>query len=309
MKLSFNMINVVCLIGALSFVESLLSKDSPKLSDFAHNYYSQYGEDGITAKIFEIIGTESKVCLEVGASDGPGGSNVARYWKDLGWKVVLIEGDPERLATLEPCLEGYDNCILVKEYIEKDISLGKTIDSIVGDLGISEMDLLSLDVDGNDYHIFENLKLHPRVLIVEFNHTIPYYRDVYQPYSKHSWEIGCSVAALKRLGRTKGYELVAATDVNAIFVDSIYADKFSEYETSLEKICQTKYLKNIILSYSGEPVVLGKMNYLSDGFFKVGYQPKLNCTDCYALRINEIDLNDGDLEENFPGFPKNKPVN
>ncbi len=293
---------------SILFVQSSFATNKAKLSDFAHNKYSQYGEDGIVEKIFEIIGTDSKTCLEVGAGDGPGGSNIAHYWKNLGWKAILIEGDPERLKTLEPSIQNYGNCTLVKTYIEKDETLGDTIDSIVNKLGVHKLDLLSLDIDGNDYHVFENLKIHPRVIIIEFNHTIPYYYDIYQQYSDHSWEIGCSVASLKRLGKQKGYELVAVTDVNAIFVDSIYFNKFDTYETSIEKLFNTKYLKSIILSYSGDPiVVVGVKNYLSDGFFKVGYSKKLNCTDCYALRINEIDLNDDDMHENFPGFPKLKP--
>ncbi len=299
---------LIASIFLLSTVYISVCADKLKLSDFAHNKYSQYGEDGIIEKIFEIIGNDSKTCLEVGAGDGLGGSNIAHLWKDLEWKAILIEGDPERLKTLEPCVKDYNNCTLVKKYIEKDESLGETIDSIVNGLGINKLDLLSLDVDGNDYHIFENLKIHPRVMIIEFNPTIPYYRDVYQQYSDHSWDIGCSVAALQRLGKQKGYGLVAATDVNAIFVDKIYIHKFNGYETSIEKLFNPKYLKNIILSFSGDPIVIGKINYLSDGFFKKGYPKQLNCTDCYALRINEIDLNDDDLNKNFPGFPKNKPV-
>ncbi len=289
------------------FAQNAFAENKVNLCNLSYNKYSQYGEDGIIETIFKIIGTESKICLEVGAGDGPGGSNIAHLWKDLEWKAILIEGDPERLKTLEESIKGNSNCTLVKTYIEKDESLGKTIDSILSDLGINKLDLLSLDIDGNDYHVFENLKIHPRVIIVEFNPTIPYYRDVYQQYSDHSWDIGCSVAALQRLGKEKGYELVSVTDVNAIFVDNAYFDKFSEYETSLEKLFNTKYLKNIILSFSGDPTVIGKKNYLSDGFFKVGYPRKLNCKDCYVLRINEIDLNDDDLNENFPGFPKTKP--
>ena len=126
-------------------------------------------------------------------------------------------------------------------------------------------------------------------------------------YTNHSWEIGCSVASLKRLGMQKGYELVATTTCNAIFVDNQYSDKFQGYEKSLERIFDTQYLKNIILTYSGEPVVVAKKNGLSDGFFKVGYDQNMNCENCYILKINEIDLNDEDLNQNFPGFPKNKP--
>lgn len=288
--------------------ETFVSANKPKLSDFTFNKFSQYGEDGIIKKIFEIIGTESKICLEVGAGDGPGGSNIANLWKNFDWKAILIEGDPHRIKTLEPSIDKYKNCILIKSYIEKDETLGATIDSIINNLNMKEnIDLLSLDIDGNDYYIFENLKIHPRVLIIEFNPTIPYYRDIYQMYTNHSWEIGSSVASLKRLGIKKGYILVALTDINAIFVDNKYENKFKDYETSLEKLFNTDYLKNIIHSFSGDPIVVAKINHLCDGFFKVGYQQKMNCDNCYFLRINEIDINDNDLKKNFPGFPKNKP--
>lgn len=291
----------------LFFSQNITTEEKLKLSHYAHNTYSQFGEDGVVAKIFEIIGTTSKICLEVGGGDGPGGSNIAHLWKDLGWRGVLIEADPHRLKTLEPSIQGYNNCTLVKSYIEKDENLGTTIDSIVTNLGITErLDLLSLDIDGNDYYIFENLKIHPRVMIIEFNHTIPYYRDVYQNYSNHSWQIGSSVAALKRMGKQKGYELVALTDVNALFVDAQYFDKFKDYEMSLEKMFNTSYLKNIIHSFGGDPILVGKINGLSDGFFKVGYPESMNCENCYVLRVNEIDINDEDLNKNFPGFSKNK---
>lgn len=302
MKKVFASIFLVSMIS-----QNILAEQKAKLSDFAYNKYSEYGEDGIVQQIFEIIGVDSKVCLEVGAGEGPSGSNIAHLWRNLGWQAILIEGDPIRLEKLEPSLKGFSNCTLVKAYIEKNTRLGSTIDSIVQDLGVDTLDLLSLDVDGNDYHIFESLQIRPRVIIIEFNHTIPYYRDVYQQYADQSWDIGCSVAALQRMGKQKGYELVAVTNVNALFVERIYFDQFSAFETSIEKLFHTQYLKNIILSFSGDPIVIGKKNYLSDGFFKVGYPRKLHCNDCYVLRINEIDLHDDDLHENFPGFPKTKP--
>ncbi len=288
-----------------TYSQTYNSTNKPKLKEFSHNKFSQWGEDGIIQKIFEIIGTKSKICLEVGAGKNLDG-NVSNLWKNFGWKAILIEGDPEKIKTLEPCVN--ENCTIVKSYIEKDETLGQTIDLIVTNLGIKEnLDLLSLDIDGNDYYIFENLKIRPRVLIIEFNPTIPYYRDIYQMYTNHSWEIGCSVASLKRLAQQKNYTLVALTDVNAIFVEDKYADKFKNYETSLEKLFNTDYLKNIIHSYSGDPLVVAKINHLCDGFFKEGYPGEMNCDNCYFLRINQIDINNNDLKKNLPNFTKVKP--
>lgn len=299
----------IILSMALFLPASSVTDNKIKLNAYAFNTCTMFGEDGIIQKIFEIIGTSSKLCLEVGADDGIVNSNVAHLWRDLGWRAILIEGDQERFNNLANNTRGHGNCTLVKSYIEPNKQLGPTIDSLVENLGITEqLDLLSLDIDGNDYYVFESLKMHPRVLIIEFNPNIPYYRDVYQQYTNHSWEMGCSVASLIRVGTQKGYDLVALTDVNAFFVDHVYFDKFAAYETSVEKLFKTDYLKNIVLSYSGDPIVVGKINHLSDGFFKVGYQRKLKCHDCYAMRINEIDLNDADLHETLPGFPKIKPV-
>ena len=64
------------------------------------------------------------------------------------------------------------------------------------------IDLLSIDIDGNDYHIFESLKkLRPRLIICEYNPTIPVWYDVYGPYNliiilANQW--AHSIASLKK---------------------------------------------------------------------------------------------------------------
>jgi hypothetical protein len=284
------------LISIFLGFENIFSKDS--LNKFAFNTFSQFGEDGIIQKIYELIGEDSKICLEVGAGDGVDCSNVANLWKNYGWKAILIEKDAEKYRRIEQNTKGYD-CLLVSSYIEKDEKTGPTIDSIIDQLGIKNLDLLSLDIDGNEYYIFENLKIHPRVLIIEFNPSIPYYRDVYQAYSGHSWEFGCSIASLIRIGKEKGYELVALTNVNAIFVDNSYVGKFVDYETSVERIFNTDYLKNLAITYNGEPIVIAKLNYLVDRFGRKGYSKEPFAQDCYYLRINDLDLNQTDYKANF----------
>ena len=73
-------------------ITSVLKAETPKLTDFKENIYSQWGEDGIIRKIFEIIGTTTKLSIEFGAADGFWLSNTANLWSnDPTWSGVLIE--------------------------------------------------------------------------------------------------------------------------------------------------------------------------------------------------------------------------
>ena len=67
-----------------------------RLSEHASNTYSQFGEDGIIEKIFQIIGVNSKVCIEFGAWDGFYLSNTANLWTN-GWKGILIEAEQRKI--------------------------------------------------------------------------------------------------------------------------------------------------------------------------------------------------------------------
>jgi hypothetical protein len=94
-----------------------------------------------------------------------------------------------------------------------------TLDSILARTPVpSEFDLLSIDVDGNDYHIWRALhRYRPRVVIVEFNSTIPNDMEFVQP-ADPTVNQGCSLLSLTKLATEKGYELAAVTGFNAFFV-------------------------------------------------------------------------------------------
>lgn len=200
------------------------------LYEFAENTYSQFGEDGILKEIFKVIGAKSKVAVEFGAWDGFLYSNTAALWtKNSSWKAVLIEGDTERYKDLVRNTKAY-NVIPINKWV--GIKQEDCLETLLAEHGITqEIDLLSIDVDGNDYHIFNSLKkIRPRVIVCEYNPTIPFHYDVYAPYAKDN-NFGQSVAALNRIAEKKGYHLVALTKTNAIFVLEKEISKFEQYET------------------------------------------------------------------------------
>ena len=221
-----------------------------KLTEYSFNKYSQFGEDGIIEIIFKIIRTNSKLCVEFGAWDGFHLSNTANLWTN-GWKGILIEGNKRRFNHLCSNVKKF-NCICINAFVERNGN--NSLESLLTNHGISEqVDLLSIDIDGNDYYIFESLKeIRPRVIICEYNPTIPAEIELLAEYDNY---FGCSVASLNNLAIRKGYALVAITQTNCIFVLKEFEILFQEFETRLKYIKNDNFIRYLITSYSGDYVL------------------------------------------------------
>jgi hypothetical protein len=223
-----------------------------RLIDFGKNVYSQWGEDGILEKVFEEIGP-GQICVEFGAWDGFHLSNTANLWTH-GWKGVLIEGSQERYRLLKKNTEGHDVAAICRMVTH---SGPDTLEAILRDQGLTDqVDLLSVDIDGDDYYIVESLKkLRPRVIVCEYNPRIPYFVDLRaEPGSR----FGCSVAALMRLATDKGYTLVAITRTNCVFVRNAEVAKLAErYEVSVEQLAVWEDVNFVLSDYDGDYAVVG----------------------------------------------------
>lgn len=241
------------------------------LAEHGDNRYSQYGEDGIIERIFQQIRTTSKVCVEVGAWDGFHLSNTANLWT-RGWKGVLIEADKKRFRQLRENTREYD-CLCIHAYVRRDGP--DALEAILDRYGVREpIDLLSVDVDGNDYYVCESLRtLRPRVIVCEYNPTIPAELDVYAQYPS---DFGCSAGALVRLLSDKGYRLVAVTDTNCLFVRAEHFQEFGAYETRLAKMKIDRHLVYLMTSYAGD-YVASKRGFFG---FTLPYTGKLHGPHC-----------------------------
>ncbi len=222
-----------------------------RLIEYAQNMYSQFGEDGIIKKIFEIIGPESKLAVEFGAWDGIHLSNTAKLWiGDLSWRAVLIEGNVNRFEQLAKTAAQF-NVLAVCAWV--GIEKADCLEAVLEKFNITEpIDLLSIDVDGNDYHIFNSLeKIRPRVIICEYNPTIPIHYDVFAPYCSNN-NFGSSAAALARIAQTKGYKLVALTTVNAFFIRENEFEKFNNFETDFRSLNVNDGYITLVTTYDGK---------------------------------------------------------
>ncbi|MEI8196914.1 MAG: hypothetical protein WCI73_13520, partial [Phycisphaerae bacterium] len=76
------------------------------LLEFRHNVTSQYGEDGILQKIFEVLGIQRGTCVEFGAWDGKLNSNTYHLITQQNWRGLLIEGSAKKFADLVQTYAG-----------------------------------------------------------------------------------------------------------------------------------------------------------------------------------------------------------
>lgn len=192
----------------------------------ANNIYSQFGEDGIIAAIFEAIDTTNQWCLEVGAADGIWHSNT-RHLIENGWKAVLIESNNKYKAL---CKNSSSNCYCVHTKIESEGE--NSLDTILDKLKAPKvLDLISIDIDGQEYHIWNQMKKYSaRIVIIEFAYKSPHGLDFIVPLNK-SGQSGQK--AMEKLAHDKDYIVVAITACNLICVKK---DLFIQLKTYLEKL-------------------------------------------------------------------------
>lgn len=202
---------------------------------YTHNVKSQYGEDGIIAKIFEIIGEESRWAVELGALNGYHDSNTWHLIKDCGWNAVLLEADRTYFERLVEEYKEIDRVVCLNSFVSFEWS--QSLDTILAVTRMpKDFDLLALDIDGNEYHVWESLvRYRPRVVVVEFNPSIPHDVSFVQPRDMTLMQ-GSSLSAFVELGAGKGHELVAANETNAFFVQDELYPKFAMNNTVLDAV-------------------------------------------------------------------------
>jgi len=210
----------------------------------ASNVTSQCGEDGIIAKALESLPSRNSWCIEFGAWDGCFSSNTYSL-VTKGYRGVFIEADATRFKSLQSTHPGQILINATVGYSETD-----SLDAILGGRGIpDDVDLLSIDIDGNDYYAWAAIQLRPKIVVIEFNPTIA--NAVRFVQGRGPINQGASAAALVDLGKTKGYELISATSLNLIFVDSRYYPLFGIPDNSLAVMRDDSTVPHIFVGYDG----------------------------------------------------------
>jgi hypothetical protein len=232
-------------------------KEPRWLAECARNVTSQAGEDGIIEKALDVVGVRDRWCVEFGASDGIDWSNTHNLLRNYGYTAVLIEADARRIDRLRARHAGAANVIPLHAFVGTGADDG--LDAILAPMAVPRnFDFLSIDIDGNDYHVWQAIRAYrPKLVCIEFNHTIPNEVDFVQPNDPRTAQ-GSSLAALVRLAREKAYELVAVTFLNAIFVDRCFFPLFEIADNSLAAMrADYSTVSQIFSGYDGTVFVTG----------------------------------------------------
>ena len=222
------------------FTEQLKEKErynQPK-SLIKHSYkiFSQNEEDGIIREIFNRIGTTNKTFVEFGCGDGLENNTLALLLED--WKGLWLEGSSRSVNNIKDHFSSViDNGQLnvVEAFVTRE-NINNLINAGL-DTKDEEIDLLVVDIDGNDAHIFSEINvINPRVVVIEYNarfHPPVLFSVDYNP--NHAWQgdayMGASLSFLEEVCGKKGYKLVGCdlSGTNAFFVrEDLTQDLFLE---------------------------------------------------------------------------------
>ena len=191
------------------------------ITPFELRGFSQNGEDGVLAEILRRTGAPTRFFVEFGVESGREGNCV--YLADVaGWRGLFMEADDDMYGQLERKYSGQPGV----QTVQAEVS-SANVEELFGRAGVPpEPDVLSIDVDGQDYWIWRAIeRSRPRVVVIEYNSALDPGRRLVQPDDPDlSWEgtdfYGASLGALRSLGENKGYRLVHTelSGVNAFFV-------------------------------------------------------------------------------------------
>ena len=230
----------------LHYRDCLRNNTPLKLKDTGFRVFSQFEEDGKLLFIFSVLGMENKTFVEIGADDGIN-SNSANLVFNFGWHGLFIDGNRKSIERGRKFYGKYPHpwsyppkfvCQLVKR---------ENINQIVESAGFKgEIGLLSIDIDGNDYWIWDAIEVvQPQVVIIETHNefgfediVVPYDPDYFYP-GKHPVYHGASPVAMTKLARQKGYRLVGANELgfNFIFIRKGLAEEYIP-EVTVESVLQ-----------------------------------------------------------------------
>jgi len=191
------------------------------IADAGFRCYSQFEEDGIILYILSTIGFKTKKVVEICCGDGTEcmATNLILNHGFLGY---LFDGDDNNILKAIDFFKRKKDCMLISPYAKKAWITKENINDLLCEGGVSgEIDLLSLDVDGNDYYIWDAITvINPRLCVFETHNiipdnlsiTIPYYADFNYLKNKEGKEDfrSASLLAMKKLSEKKGYRLIGA---------------------------------------------------------------------------------------------------
>jgi hypothetical protein len=263
-----------------------------RLQDAEFKVFSQYGEDGILQYLIYETGLthEEQVFIEFGVQDYLE-SNTRFLLQGDHWRGLIIDGSKESMNSVRRSdLYWRNDLTAVDAWIDRD-----NINDLISNAGFyGDIGILSVDIDGNDYWIWEKIDVvNPVIVVAEWNSvfgekhavSVPYIKDFDRASAHYSclyW--GASMRAFEELGTRKGYALVGSNRVgnNIFFVRR-------------DRLGRLKTLKTpdayVVSRCRDSRDAKGKLNFLSGDrrYAEIKNLPLVELSSGYITTLQQLD--------------------
>lgn len=212
------------------------TKQIKDISEVEWRVFSQWGDDGIIDWLVSRIENVPQTFVEFGVENYRE-SNTRFLLQHRNWRGFIIDGSKEHIADIEQQDISWRHWLKAKcAFITAE-----NINSLLKDAGFGEkVGLLSIDIDGNDYWIWEKIDhIDPIIVVVEYNAvfgdvhpiSVPYDPQFVRSKAHYSYNFyGASLPAFKHLAEKKGYTFIGTNShgVNAYFVKNSHANDLTK---------------------------------------------------------------------------------
>lgn len=191
----------------------------PSIRDVGFQCFSEFEEDGIILFLFSIIGEKSRRVVELCSGDGKI-CMATNLIINHGWEGFLFDGEEKQVTSGRKFFAEHPATKRFPPVFERVWVTAEDINEILRSAGVAgEVDLLSLDMDGNDYWIWKAIEVvRPRLIVAETHDIIPTELSLTVPYDPafNAWRNpqpdfrSVSLLAMTELSRRKGYRLIGA---------------------------------------------------------------------------------------------------
>lgn len=197
-----------------------------KIAESEFRVFSQWGEDGIIQYLLSKVPISNKVFIEFGIEDYRE-SNTRFLLMNNNWSGLVIDSDSQNISKIKLSNLYWRNDLTAEcEFITRE-----NINSVIEKAGLhGDIGLLSIDIDGNDYWIWDAIHIiSPRIVVIEYNNllgkeravTIPYRPDFDRAKAHYSnLYYGASLRAMCKLAQKKKYVFAGSNSAgsNGFFV-------------------------------------------------------------------------------------------
>ncbi len=225
-KLHYDTFKILLNQGKILAESNRNKKNIQSLENVEFQVFSQRGEDGIIQYIISQIEIPNRIFVEFGVEDYTE-SNTRFLLINNHWSGLVMDGSKRNVRFIkEDFIYWKYDITAYQSFITKE-NINQLISSYTK---CRDIGLLSIDIDGNDYWIWEAIDvINPRIVVCEYNSlfgdtkklTVPYAADFDRTTAHYSnLYFGASLAAFCQLAERKGYDFIGTTGagVNAFFV-------------------------------------------------------------------------------------------